>query len=72
MNHRKRFFKGFSIIFPCYANCALLLQSCLNKAGIQFKHNNVLSNEDEEYQDLKGFQPTSEYTVKSHPYLSNE
>ena len=27
----------------------LLLQSCFKKAGIQFRRNNVLRNEDEEY-----------------------
>ena len=27
----------------------VLLQGCLKKAGIQFKCNNVLFNEDEEY-----------------------
>ena len=42
------------------------------KADIQFKHNNVIPNEDWEYYTLKVFRTTPEHMVKSHPCLSNE
>ena len=44
----------------------------LKKAGIQFKHTNVLRNEDEEFLTLKVFDSTPKDTVKSHPCLSIE
>ena len=50
----------------------VLFQGGFKKAGIQFKRNNVLRNEDGEYLTLKVLHPTSEHTVKSHPFLSNE
>ena len=50
----------------------ILLQGCFKNDAIQFKRNEVLRNEDEEYQTLKVFHSTPDYTVKSHPYLSNK
>ena len=43
LNNRKQFFKGFKVFFPYSAKDASA------KANIQFKRNNVLPNEDEEY-----------------------
>ena len=46
----------------------VLLQGCFKKVGIQFEHNNnVLPNEDKEYENLKAFHPAPEHTMKSHP-----
>ena len=49
LNHIKQFFKGFKIIFPYYTKRAFCIQTALKEADIQFKFNNVLRNEDEEY-----------------------
>ena len=67
------------LVFPHFIQSVLLvlLQGCFKKADIQFKHNDVLHNEDKsnegkEYETLKVFHPTPEHKVKSHPCLSNE
>ena len=50
LNNIEQFFKGLKIIFPYYAKRASYITSeLLQKAGIQFKRNNVLRNEDEKY-----------------------
>ena len=50
LNLREQFFKGFKIIFQYYTERAfVLLQGCFKKAGIQFKRNNMLRDEDKVY-----------------------
>ena len=51
LNHRKQFFKGFKIVFPyCFL---YYFRAALIKADIQFRRNNMLRNEDEEFWTLK-------------------
>ena len=50
LNLGEQFFKGFKIIFQYYTEHAfVLLQGCFKKAGIQFKRNNMLRDEDKVY-----------------------
>ena len=71
LNHRKQFFKGFTIIFLYCAKHASCIQGCFKKVDIQFKCN-VWRYEDEENKTLKAPPLISEYTVKSNPCLPHQ